>query len=112
MPSLGYNCKLQKYITKEEQIKLVKDDVNIRNKIRYWCRKLPFKLTREDYEDFVKISKHGAKIAEILPFLKTHKPGRLPKTDAELVFYSKYIKTIKFAEDHLHYIKTLEMKED
>jgi len=112
MPSALYNCKLQKYITKEEQIKLVKDDVNIRNKIRYWDRKLPFKLTREDYEDFIKISKHGQKIAEILDFLKNHKVGRLPKTDEELAFYSKYLKIIKFAEDHLHYIKTLKIKED
>ena len=110
MPSKGYNCKLQRYITPEEQKNLVKEDVNIRNKVRYWNRKLPFKLTRDDYLDFVKISKHGKKIAEILDFLKNHKVGRLPKTDEELVFFSKYIKTIKFAEDHLHYIKTLQLK--
>jgi len=111
MPSKGYNCKLQRYISEDEQKNLVKEDVNIRNKVRYWNRKLPFKLGREDYVDFVKISKHGQKIAEILDFLKQHKVGRLPKTNAELVFFSKYIKTIKFAEDHLHYIKTLELKE-
>ena len=111
MPSKGYNCKLQRYISEDEQKQFIKEDVNIRNKIRYWKKTLPFKLTRDDYLDFIKISKHGKKIAEILDFLKNHKVGRLPKTDEELAFYAKYLKTIKFAEDHLHYIKTLELKE-
>lgn len=110
MPPRNYNCKLQRYITDEEKINFIKEDVNIRNKIRYWKKTLPFKINREDYLDFVKISKHGKKIAEILDFLKQHKVGRLPKTDEELKFYAKYLKTIKFAEDHLHYIKTLELK--
>jgi len=112
MTPRNYNCKLQRYITSEEQKDFIKEDVNIRNKIRYWKKTLPFKITREDYLDFVKISKHGKKIAEILDFLKNHKVGRLPKTDEELKFFAKYLKTIKFAEDHLHYIKTLELNQD
>ena len=108
MPSKNYNLTLQRYVTDEEKIAFIKKDANIRNTIKYWKKHYPFKLQKDDYEDFKKISKKARRIYDILEFLKSYKKNRLPKNPTELEFYSKHYDTIKFAEPHLKYIRTLE----
>jgi len=110
MPSKGFNCRLQKYMNEEEQKQYNKDYANLRNTVCYWNKKFNFQLDKSDYEDFKKISRRGKQIEEIYEFLKTYKVGQLPKTPEELAFYNKHYKTIKFAEPHIHYIKTLQLK--
>lgn len=111
MPGKLYCCRLQKTITQQEQDDYKKQDVLIRNKIKYWKKHYPFIVERDDYEDFVKISKHALEIYKILDFLRLHKKGKLPSTQEELLFYCNNYKIIQFSEDHLFYIKTLKLKE-
>ena len=110
MPAKGFNTTYQRYITPEEASIFKREDVLKRNKIKYWRKNFKFFIIeKDDYVDFSKISRNAKKIYEHLEFFKTHKKGKLPKTDEQMEFFNKNYKLIKFCEPHLHYIKTIKI---